>query len=204
MGSTYTHNVQVTVNPAAKIMESTFTITPPAYVAMPARTQSGPPNPVKCLPATELGVRIKVDQAIESLRWEWPAGTIVFQDAGQQVWKASVDVGESGGNYDLVAVVKNMPEDITLSSGSVLLITDRKPEVRYVDTEMSHVVAPGATLSLKFEAKDDYGMKDMKLTFRRAQAGSQPEVLQDWAFSAPGEGGLIEKSVSLENRCQPV
>ena len=124
--------------------------------------------------------------------------TIIFQDAGQQVWKASVDVGESGGNYDLVAVVKNMPEDITLSSGSVLLITDRKPELRYVDTEMSHVVAPGATLSLKFEAKDDYGMKDMKLTFRRAQVGSQPEVLKDWAFSAPGEGGLIEKSVSLK------
>ena len=196
--STYTRSVQVTVNPAAKIVESTFTVTPPAYVAMPARMQSGPPNPVKCLPATELGVRIKVDKAIESLRWEWPAGTIVFQDAGQQVWKASVDVGESGGNYDLVAVVKNMPEPIILSSGSVLLMTDRKPEVRYVDTEMSHVVVPGATLSLKFEGKDDYGMKDLKLTFRRAQAGSQPEVLQDWAFAAPGERDLIEKSFRLK------
>ena len=198
VGSTYTHNVQVTVTPAAKIIESVVTITPPAYVAMPARTQSGPPTPVKCLPAATLDLRIKVDQAIESLRWEWPAGPIIFQDAGQQVWKASVDVGESGGNYDLVAKIKNMPEDITLSSGSVLLITDRKPEVRYVDTEMSHVVAPGATLPLKFEAKDDYGMKDMKLTFRRAQAGSQPEVLKDWAFSSPGEGGLVEKSVRLK------
>ena len=63
---------------------------------------------------------------------------------------------------------------------------------------MSHVVVPGATLSLKFEGKDDYGMKDMKLTFRRAQAGSQPEVLQDWAFEAPGERDLIEKSVRLK------
>ena len=164
---------------------------------MPARTQSGPPNPVKCLPATELGVRIKVDQAIESLRWEWPAGKIVFQDAGDRVWNAQVDVGDSGGNYDLIAVVKDMP-DIVLSSGSVLMVTDRKPEVRYVDTEMSHVVVPGATLSLKFEGKDDYGMKDMKLTFRRAQAGSQPEVLQDWAFEAPGERDRIEKSVRLQ------
>ena len=197
VGSTYTHNVQVTVNPAAKIIESTFTITPPAYVAMPARTQGGPPNPVKCLPATELGVRIKVDQAIESLRWEWPAGKIVFQDAGDRVWNAQVDVGDSGGNYDLIAVVKDMP-DIVLSSGSVLMVTDRKPEVRYVDTEMSHVVVPGATLPLKFEGKDDYGMKDMKLTFRRAQAGSQPEVLQDWAFEAPGERDRIERIVRLQ------
>ena len=197
VGSTYTHSVQVTVNPAAKIIESTFTVTPPAYVAIPARTQSGPPNPVKCLPTTELGVRIKVDQAIESLRWEWPAGKIVFQDAGDRVWNAQLDVGDSGGNYDLIAVVKDMP-DIVLSSGSVLMVTDRKPEVRYVDTEMSHVVVPGATLSLKFEGKDDYGMKDMKLTFRRAQAGSQPEVLQDWAFEAPGERDLIEKSVRLK------
>ena len=197
VGSTYTHSVQVTVNPAAKIIESTYTVTPPAYVAIPARTQSGPPNPVKCLPTTELGVRIKVDQAIESLRWEWPAGKIVFQDAGDRVWNAQLDVGDSGGNYDLIAVVKDMP-DIVLSSGSVLMVTDRKPEVRYVDTEMSHVVVPGATLSLKFEGKDDYGMKDMKLTFRRAQAGSQPEVLQDWAFEAPGERDLIEKSVRLK------
>jgi len=142
-------------------------------------------------------VRIKVDQAIESLRWEWPAGKIVFQDAGDRVWNAQLDVGDSGGNYDLIAVVKDMP-DIVLSSGSVLMVTDRKPEVRYVDTEMSHVVVPGATLSLKFEGKDDYGMKDMKLTFRRAQAGSQPEVLQDWAFEAPGERDLIEKSVRLK------
>lgn len=197
VGSTYTHSVQVTVNPAAKIIESTYTVTPPAYVAIPARTQSGPPNPVKCLPTTELGVRIKVDQAIESLRWEWPAGKILFQDAGDRVWNAQLDVGDSGGNYDLIAVVKDMP-DIVLSSGSVLMVTDRKPEVRYVDTEMSHVVVPGATLSLKFEGKDDYGMKDMKLTFRRAQAGSQPEVLQDWAFEAPGERDLIEKSVRLK------
>lgn len=197
VGSIYTHSVQVTVNPAAEIEESTFTVTPPAYVAIPARTQSGPPNTVKCLPATELGVSIKMDQAIESLRWEWPAGKIVFQDAGDRVWNAQVDVGDSGGNYDLIAVVKDMP-DIVLSSGSVLMVTDRKPEVRYVDTEMSHVVVPGATLSLKFEGKDDYGMKDMKLTFRRAQAGSQPEALRDWAFEAPGEQDLIEKSVRLK------
>ena len=198
VGKTYTRSVQVTVNPAAKIVESTFTVTPPAYVAMPAREQSGPPNPVKCLPATELGVRIKMDQSIESLRWEWPGGTNIFQDAGDMVWNTTVGAGESGGNYDLIAVVKDMPEPIILSSGSVLLMTDRKPEVRYVDTEMSHAVVPGANVLLKFEGKDDYGMKDLKLTFRRAQAGSQPEVLQDWAFEAPGERARIEKSVRLQ------
>jgi len=198
VGRTYTRSVQVTVNPAAKIEESTFTVRPPAYVALPTREQSGPPSPVKCLPTTELGVRIKVDQAIESLRWEWPAGTILFQDAGDMVWNATVGVGDSGGNYDLIAVVKDMPEPIILSSGSVLLMTDRKPEVRFVDTEMSHVVVPGATLPLKFEAKDDYAMKDLKLTFRRAQAGSQPEVLQDWEFSVFRARDLVEKSVRLK------
>ena len=198
VGSTYTRSVQVTVNAAAKIVESTFTVTPPAYVGMPAREQSGPPNPVKCLPASELGVRIRVDKDIESLRWQSPGGTNMFQDAGDRVWKTTVEVGDSGINYDLIAVVKQMPEPIVLSSGSVLLMTDRKPDVRYVDTEMSHVVVPGATLPLKFEGKDDYGMKDMKLTFRRAEAGSQPEVLQDWDFAAPGERELIEKSVQLK------
>jgi hypothetical protein len=47
---TYTRSVQVTVNAATKIVESTFTITPPDYVAQAPREQSGPPYPVKCLP----------------------------------------------------------------------------------------------------------------------------------------------------------
>ena len=196
---TYTRSVQVTVNAATKIVESTFTITPPAYVALPPRQQSGPPYPVKCLPASKLEALVKLDQPVESLSWQWPAGTVQFQDAGNQVWKATVEVGDTGGNYDLIAVVKNLPKPIVLSSGSVQLKTDRKPEVNYVDMEMSHVVSPGATLPLRFEGKDDYGMKDMKLTLRRAKVGAQPEVIRDWTFgTSPGEQGRIEKGVTLK------
>ena len=125
---TYTRSVQVTVNAATKIVESTFTITPPAYVALPPREQSGPPYPVKCLPASQLEVLVKLDQPVESLSWQWPAGTVQFQDDGNQVWKATVEVGDTGGNYDLIAVVKNLPKPIVLSSGSVQLKTDRKPD----------------------------------------------------------------------------
>ena len=87
-------------------------------------------------------------------------------------------MGDTGGNYDLVAVVKNLPKPISLSSGSVQLKTDRKPEVNYLDMEMSQVVTPGATLPLRFEGKDDYGMQDMKLTLRRAKVGSPPEAIR--------------------------
>ena len=191
--------MQVTVNAATKIVESTFTITPPAYVSQPPRQQSGPPYPVKCLPASQLEVLVKLDKPVESLSWQWPAGTVQFQDAGEQVWKGTVEVGESGGSYDLIAVVKNLPEPIVLSSGSVQLKTDRKPEVNYVDMEMSHVVSPGATLPLRFEGKDDYGMQDMKLTLRRAKVGAQPEAIRDWTFgAAPGEQGRIEKRIDLK------
>jgi hypothetical protein len=196
---TYTRSVQVTVNAATKIVESTFTITPPAYVAQPQRQQSGPPYPVKCLPASQLEVLVKLDKPVESLSWQWPAGTVQFQDAGDQVWKGTVEAGDSGGNYDLIAVVKNLPKPIVLSSGSVQLKTDRKPEVNYVDMEMSHVVSPGATLPLRFEGKDDYGMQDMKLTLRRAKVGRQPEAIRDWTFgAAPGEQGRIGKRVDLK------
>ncbi len=196
---TYTRSVQVTVNAATKIVESTFTITPPAYVTQPPREQSGPPYPVKCLPASQLEVLVKLDKPVESLSWQWPAGTVQFQDAGNQVWKGTVEVGDSGGNYDLIAVVKNLPKPIVLTSGSVLLKTDRKPEVNYVDMEMSHVVSPGATLPLRFEGKDDYGMKDIKLTLRRAKVGAQSEAIRDWTFgAAPGEQGRIGKRIDLK------
>ena len=195
---TYTRSVQVTVTAAAKIVESTFTITPPAYVGQPQRQQSGPPYPVKCLSASQLDVLVKLDKPVESLSWQWPAGTVHFQDAGDQVWKGIVEVGDTGGNYDLIAAVKNLPEPVVLSSGSVQLKTDRKPEVNYVDMEMSHVVSPGATLPLRFEGKDDYGMKDMQLTLRSAKVGAQAKAIRDWTFgAAPGEQERIGKLVDL-------
>ncbi len=199
VGGTYTHSVQVTVDAATKIVESSFTITPPAYVAQSPREQSGPPYPVKCLPASRLDLLAKLDKPVESLVWKWPAGDVPLQDTGNQVWKGTIEVGDSGGNYDLVAVVKNLPKPVTLSSGSVQLKTDRKPEVNYLDMEMSQVVTPGATLPLRFEGKDDYGMRDMKLTLRRAKVGSQPEAIRNWTFgTAPGEQGRIQKRVDLK------
>ena len=199
VGGTYAHSVQVTVDGVTKIVESSFTVTPPAYVAQPPRQQTGPPYPVKCLPASQLDLLVKLDKPVESLVWEWPAGSVPLQDTGNQVWKGTIEVGDTGGNYDLVAVVKNLPEPITLSSGSVQLKTDRKPEVNYLDMELSHVVTPGATLPLRFEGRDDYGLRDMKLTLRRAKAGSQPEAIRDWTFgSAPGEQDRIQKRVDLK------
>ena len=198
VGGTYTRSVQVTVNAATKIVESVCTITPPAYIAQESREQSGPPYPVKCLPASQLDVLIRLDKPVESLQWQWPGGVVAFQDAGKQVWKTQVNVGDIGGNYDLVAVIKGMKEPIVLSSGSVLLQTDRKPEIRFTDMEMSHALAPGATLRLRFEGKDDYGMKDMRLTLRHAKVGSPPKTLQEWTFGkAPGKQGRIEKKLDL-------
>ena len=199
VGGTYTHSVQVTVDAATKIVESSFTVTPPAYVAQPSREQSGPPYPVKCLPASRLDLLVKLDKPVESLVWQWPAGNVPLQDTGNQVWKGTIEIGDTGGNYDLVAVVKNLPKPITLSSGSVQLKTDRKPEVNYLDMEMSQVVTPGATLPLRFEGKDDYGMRDMKLTLRRAKVGSPPEAIRNWKFGpAPGEQDRIQKRVDLK------
>ena len=199
VGGTYTRSVQVTVNAATKIVESRFTITPPDYVAQPPREQSGPPYPVKCLPDSQLDLLVKLDKPVESLVWQWPAGSVPLQDAGNQVWKGTIEVGDTGGNYDLVAVASNLPNPIVLSSGSVQLKTDRKPEVNYLDMEMSHVVAPGATLPLRFEGRDDYGLRDMKLTLRRAKAGSQPEAIRNWTFgSAPGERDRVQKRVDLK------
>jgi len=199
VGGTYTHSVQVTVDGVTKIVESTFTITPPAYVAQSPREQSGPPYPVKCLPASRLDLLVKLDKPVESLVWQWPAGSVPLQDTGNQVWKGTIEVGDTGGNYDLVAVVKNLPKPIILSSGSVQLKTDRKPEINYLDMELSHVVSPGATLPLRFEGKDDYGMQDMKLMLRRAKAGSPPEAIRSWTFGpAPGEQDRIQKRVDLK------
>ena len=52
---------------------------------------------------------------------------------------------------------------------------------------------------MRFEGRDDYGLRDMKLTLRRAKAGSQPEAIRNWTFgSAPGERDRVQKRVDLK------
>jgi len=194
---TYTRSIQVTVNPAPKITESVFYITPPDYVAVATRQQAGPPHPLKCLPKSKLGIQIKLDKPVEWLRWLPPEGKVDFEKIDDLTWKANTEAGRAGA-YDVETKGKDLAESIRIATGTIMLKTDRKPQVRFVDAVMSRIVTPGDRLPLRIEATDDYGIGELKVTARRAYGGSSPETIREWKFGdPPGVRGKAEKKFEL-------
>jgi hypothetical protein len=194
----YSRSIQVTVNPMPKIVESRFTITPPAYVRRSPQEQAGPPNPVECLPNSKLGVEIRLDRPVERLRWQWAAGEVEFEGTDPLAWRAGIAVGEAAGGYDLTAHARSFRKPVHLATGAIMLKSDHRPEVRFVETDMSRVVSPGARLTLQIEANDDYGLSDLQVTWRRALGGSRPETVREWSFGEPpGARGRVEKRTEL-------
>jgi len=200
---TYTRSVQVTVNPGPKIAESCFYITPPAYVAEETREEAGPPHPVKCLPRSKLGIEIKMDKPVEWLRW-LPAWlpqdeNLDFEETEELTWKTNVEIGNSAGAYDVEAKARRLEKPMRIATGTIMLKTDRKPQVRFVDTAMSRIVTPGDHLPLRIEAEDDYGIGDLKVTARPAYGGSRPKTVREWKFGdAPGQREKAEKRFELD------
>jgi len=195
---TYTRSIQVTVNPAPKIKESAFYITPPDYVAGATRQQAGPPHPVKCLPNSKLGIEIKLDKPVEWLKWLPSEGKVDFEKIDDVTWKVNTNVGDSADTYDVEAKGGDLAEPIRIATGTIMLKTDRKPQVRFVDTPMSRIVTPGDRLPLLIEARDDYGIAELKVTARPAYGGSRPETVREWRFGdPPGQRGKAEKKFEL-------
>lgn len=197
-GDTYTRSIQVRVSPAAKIEESRFYITPPAYTAEETREEAGPPQSVKCLPHSKLAVEVKLDRTSEKLQWLWSQGKVDFQSSDGLLWRANVEVGDAAGAYDVEVTGEDLDRPVRIASGSILLAGDRKPDVRFVETAMSRSVIPGDRLALRIEASDDYGIGELQVTSRPAYGDSQPEVVRQWTFGAPpGQRGKVQKSFEL-------
>jgi len=195
---TYTRSIQVTVNPGPKVAESAFYITPPPYVAGETRKQPGPPHPIKCLPHAKLGVHIKLDKPADWLRWLSHEGDVDFEKTGNLTWKANVEVGGSAGTYDVQAKGKDLAKPMRVATGTIMLKTDRKPQVRFVDTARSRIVMPGDHLPLRIEASDDYGISELQVTARPAYGGSRPEIIRQWEFGdPPGQREKADKKFQL-------
>ena len=198
VSDTYTRSIQVTVNPGPKIAESRFYVTPPDYVAGKTREQAGPPHPVKCLPKSKLGIEIKMDQEVQWLRWLPHEGQVDFKNTGGNTWRADVKIGHLAGAYDVETKGKDLAKPMRIASGTIMLKTDRKPNVEFVDTAASRIVMPGDHLALRVEATDDYGIQELQITVRPVYGGTEHTLIREWKFGdPPGETGKVAKPFQL-------
>ncbi|MGD0092490.1 MAG: DUF4175 family protein, partial [Planctomycetota bacterium] len=192
----YSRSTQITVNPAPRIAESQFEVTPPAYVGGKAAAQLGPPQPVTCLPGSHLAIRVKLDRPADALRWR-AAGEVVECKQADGFWRAEMNI-KTSGPYEVEVKGTDLDKAIVIANGAISLLADRPPQVEFIQSAMSCSVTPGEKLPLRLRAEDDYGLKDLTVSARPAYGGSTAVTLKAWTFGeAPGKPGRVEETMEL-------
>ena len=193
---TYSPDIKVTVNRIPRIAESHFRVTPPPYTGLDAIESMGPPEPLSGLPDSEALVTIRLDKKAEHLRWKTAEETIEFAQV-EGLWQAKTRP-QKPGTYDIDVQTSEAAKPVTIASGSIFLRQDAPPQVEFETDSNRLLVDPGQRLQLPIRASDDFGIRQLQVTLRQAQADSNPAILQEWKYKGPpGNKGPLTETLLL-------
>lgn len=193
----YTRSVRVDVRPLPRIKASQFRVTPPEYTALAAVTKPGPPSSISGLAGSKLEVLMETDRDIQSATWSVNGGSgHSFQGAGQK-WASSL-ILTSGGPYEVQVVEPETGKRLVLARGEVGMEMDRVPEIDFTTTDRNRLMNPGSSLDLEVVAKDDYGIRQIRITARESQQDKPAGELKQWTYlGPPGQRGPVKETVAV-------
>jgi hypothetical protein len=196
-GDTYSRSVRVRVLPLPRLKDTVFRLTPPAYTGLKTETLPGPPAAVTGLAGSRLEVDVAVDQPMASVEWHETAGVTGFRATGDR-WVASVMLA-TAGPYQVAGKDGGTGKTLTLAAGELALRPDHAPEVDFTTEDRNRFVAPGATVVLELAAKDDFGVREIVVTVRTAEAESAGREVKRWSYvGPPGNVGPLRERLTLE------
>ena len=177
---TYSRSIRVRVAPAPRIATSQCRVTSPWYTGSRTKPVLGPPNPVECLPDSQLLVEVEMDRQCRSLFWRTADGVLDFNRTGDK-WQVQSRV-KRGGPYDVEAHADDLDKQIVVASGVVSLLADEPPSIDILDAVANRTVTPGEMVKVKVRGHDHYGLRDIRITVRPALGGLEPRVLRTWRY----------------------
>ncbi len=195
-GDTYSSNIRVTVNRLPQITESHFRVSPPAYTGRDPVDGMGPPEPLSGLPDSEAVVTVRLDRKAERLRWRTANETIEFKEV-DGIWQAQTRI-EKPGVYSIDVRTSEAPNDVTISSGAILLRQDAPPQVEFQTESNRLLVDPGQRLQVPVRASDDYGIRDIQITLGQSETNTGFTTLREWTYEGPpGRQGTVTETLLL-------
>lgn len=182
-GGSWTPTIPVEVLARPRIQESSFDLTPPAYTAQPREMHSGPPAALSVLPGTQVAVAITFDREVDAVELALSGGTTPLV-VSQGVWRAAVTIADGG---DYVVQVRDRGDErlLPVAAAALFLETDQTPSVRFDTEERNRFVFPGQTLELPIVSADDFGVREVRVSARRAGGRHDPFTLKQWHYQGP-------------------
>lgn len=176
----YSHSIRVKVAPAPRIETSQCRVTSPWYTGSRVTPVLGPPNPVECLPDSQMLVELEMNKQCRALFWRTADGVLDFNRTGDK-WQVQSRV-KRGGPYDVEAQADDLDKRIVVASGVVSLLADEPPSIDILDAVANRTVTPGEMIKVKIRGHDHYGLRDIRITVRPALGGLEPRTLRTWRY----------------------
>lgn len=147
----------------------------PAYTGLAPRTVPGTNGEVSAPAGTEVALKTRSDRAIQRAEVVVNNQVLPLTVAGGRELTGSF-VAKQGGHYHFVfygarAKPLAVGPDIPLT-----VEADKSPQVTLLTPSTEIEVDPGQTVTLKYEATDDYGLSGLALVFRMPGAKQETRV----------------------------
>ena len=185
---------RVTVKEKPGVEEVFLDVQPPAYTGMGSTHQPAPSGLVHALAGSEAKIVFKATRPLESGQIALPDGkgkTPLKQRSGN-IWEAGFQVLKEG-TYVISLCATDGVENINALEGRILPQTDALPAVAFEMQTLNISALPGSDVPVGIRAQDDFGLKWVRLVFRKQEGGGdQVEKEQDltavkiWPFPIPG------------------
>jgi len=181
--NTYTRNVGVKVCPRPRIREALFQVSLPAYAGGAFVSSPGPPASLSVLPDSAIEVSLKITPCVDSAVWREIRTREPFLVDGETLLATSHIV--SAGPYEIWAKEPISGRDLAIASGEITLQTDLAPEVDFLTEDRNRFATQGNTIPLMLQAKDDFGVRRILVTSRKADQDPPGTVLKEWSYMGP-------------------
>jgi len=207
---TYSRSIRVNVVPLPRIRSSIFRITPPEYTGVQTAECPGPPASLSGLPGSRVGVQVETDRPVVSALWQAGEKETDFKKKGKR-WVLDTVI-TTATPYEMHATDPATRRRRIMARGEVGLEVDRPPEIDFLTKDRNRYVNPGATVELELQASDDFGIRDIQVTARRAPE-AQPlaetdseadqdedrKALKTWTYMGPpGNRGPLKERVAFQ------
>ncbi|MGI6495780.1 MAG: hypothetical protein ACOX5G_06790 [Kiritimatiellia bacterium] len=193
--------LRVEVRRLPRIASAVFRVTPPGYLAEAPFERPGPPAALSAIAGSHVTLSIAFDREPVRPAWRFNDTGIPLQKTGgaPHAWRCEFPV-EASGPYAIEA--RSHPDDPAagvLARGSVALLPDAVPSVRFDTDSRNRRAWPGETLDLDLVASDDHGLRSMRVTSRpAADASAAPGLLREWSYEGPpGRRGEVRERLRL-------
>ncbi len=145
------------------ITDIQLTVEAPEYAGIETQELSSLPHRVRLLEGSRVDLRVKADQELETLYLDREQGEPIALTLGKDGWYHYEDQPETSMAFQTVLRNAHQLENKIKPASRFVLYEDLPPTVRVLDPTDDIAKRPDDTVTIEFEALDDFGLESAEL-----------------------------------------